>query len=38
MNACLVRIAATLAVVGTVAVVIALAAARHGGMLATCVL
>lgn len=38
MNACLVRIAATLAIAGTLAVGFALAAARHGGMLATCVL
>lgn len=38
MNACLVRIAATLAIVGTLAVGFALVAARHGGMLATCAL
>ena len=38
MNACLLRVAATLAIAGTLAVGLALVAARHGGMLATCTL
>jgi len=38
MNACLVRIAATLAIVGAVAVAFSLVIARHVGMLTTCVL
>ncbi len=38
MNACLIRIATTIALIGVVSVGFALAAAHHAGMLATCTL
>jgi hypothetical protein len=38
MNSCLIRIATTIALIGVVSVGFALAAARHGGMLAACML
>jgi hypothetical protein len=38
MNSCLVRIATSIGLVGVVSVALALVMARHGGMLATCVL
>jgi hypothetical protein len=38
MNTCLVRIAASIGVVGVFSVAFALLMARNGGMLATCVL
>jgi hypothetical protein len=38
MNACLIRIATTIALIGVVAVAFTLVAARHAGMLATCTL
>jgi len=38
MNACLIRIATTIALIGVVAVGFALLAARQGGMLAACTL
>jgi hypothetical protein len=38
MNACLIRVATTIALIGVVAVAFALVAARHGGMLAACTL
>lgn len=38
MNTCLIRIAATIGLMGAFALGFALAAARHGGMLVRCVL
>jgi hypothetical protein len=38
MNACVIRIATTIALIGVVAVAFALVAARHSGMLAQCTL
>jgi len=38
MNSCLLRIATSIGLVGIVSVALALVMARHGGMLATCVL
>ncbi len=38
MNACIIRIATSIALIGVVAVGFALVAARHAGMLAACTL
>jgi hypothetical protein len=38
MNSCLVRVATSIGLIGVVSVALALMMARHGGMLAACVL